>query len=394
MTRVTRPSVMVLPVDNTVGLTIARGLGREGVPVIGVSFSRDGFGLRSRYLAEGHVLADPPESRMDGLLKLVETTRPDFLMVHGEATMSAINARRAEFEKFTRPLFAPQNVLDRAFDKAKTLAMARDLGIPVPRSYSVASAEDVERLAETISFPVVLKPPHSYDDPQFHHLNFTYRIIRDKGPFLEFLRPYADAPFYPLIQQYCPGHGVGIETLIYQGDSLAVFQHRRIREFPLTGGPSVYRRSEPAEPRLADWSLQLLKAMEWDGVAMVEFRYDPKTGDAVLMEVNGRFWGALPLAVHAGVNFPYLLYLAQGLGTPRKVDRYRESLYCRQLTADTKWLLAVLRNRPGQPAPCGKLSALGQYFWAFARSRHFDVEWPDDMGPAWAFWRRRLKGHP
>src|SRR4051812_34282075 len=123
-----RRSVMVLPVDNSVGLTVARALGREGVPVIGVSFSADGFGLRSRYLTARHVIDGPPASRVPALLELVEAARPDFLMVQGESLMSAINARRVEFEQFTRPLFATQDVLDNAFDKSKTLDIARSLG--------------------------------------------------------------------------------------------------------------------------------------------------------------------------------------------------------------------------------------------------------------------------
>jgi predicted ATP-grasp superfamily ATP-dependent carboligase len=382
---------MVVPVDSSVGLTVARALGREDVPVVGVSFTPDAYGLRSRYLAERHVLTDPPESRFDALLKLVESSRPDFLMVHGESNLSGINAQRAAFEKFTRPLFPEQEILDRAFDKSRTLEIARSIGVPVPRSYSVGSPDEVARLAESIVLPVVLKPPVRYETSEHAHLNFTYKIIVDKDELIEFLRPYDGAPFYPLIQQYCPGHGVGIETCLYQGEPLVLFQHRRIREFPITGGPSVYRRSEPAEPQLAEWSIQLLRAMEWDGLAMVEFRYDPASGDAVLMEVNGRFWGSLPLAVHAGVNFPYLLYLAHGLGMPLKVNRYRNHLYCRQISADTKWLLAALRNDTDQPVSFRKHAALGQYLSAFWECRHFDVEWPDDLGPALAFWLQRLR---
>jgi predicted ATP-grasp superfamily ATP-dependent carboligase len=381
---------MVMPVDNSVGLTVARALGREGVPVIGVSYTANGYGLRSRYLTERHVLAQPPDSRIDALLKLVESRKPDFLMVHGEANLRGINARRTEFERYTRPLFAPQNVLDRAFDKSQTLEIARRLGIPTPRAYSAFSPDDVARLAETIAFPVVLKPPHPYEKPEDAHLNFTYRILEDKAQFLDFLRPYASAPFYPLIQQFCPGHGVGIETCIYKGEPLCVFQHRRIREYPITGGPSVYRRSEPANARLASWSIDLLRAMEWDGLAMVEYRDDPATGNATLMEVNGRFWGSLPLAVHSGVNFPHLLYLAHGLGTPKTIERYHNYRYCRQITSDTKWLLTALRNSSDQPAPSGRLAALSQYLFAFFQCRHFDIEWPDDLAPARAFWARLL----
>jgi predicted ATP-grasp superfamily ATP-dependent carboligase len=50
---------------------------------------------------------------------------------------------------------------------------------------------------------------------------------------------------------------------------------------------------------------------------MVEFRYDPRDGLPKLMEINPRFWGSLPLAVYAGVDFPYLIFqLAQGQPVP------------------------------------------------------------------------------
>ena len=40
----------------------------------------------------------------------------------------------------------------------------------------------------------------------------------------------------------------------------------------------------------------------------MEFKVDARTGEAALIEVNPRLWGALPLAVKAGVDFPALLW--------------------------------------------------------------------------------------
>ena len=126
---------------------------------------------------------------------------------------------------------------------------------------------------------------------------------------------------------------------------------------------------------------------------MVEFRVDSATGEVVLMEVNGRFWGSLPLPVHAGVNFPYLLYRSVGLGTPYRTETYRENLYCRQLSADAKWLWHMLRGasrRSSLPPPCGKLAAVAQYLKAFVECSHYVIEWPDDIRPALTFWRQRF----
>jgi predicted ATP-grasp superfamily ATP-dependent carboligase len=383
-------TVLVLPVDSSVGLTVARALGRQGVRVVGVSFTKGAYGLKSRYISRGYVIDCRKEERASRLLDILQIERPAFLMAHGEDNLRALNTVRAEAEKYTRLLFPPQVVLDRAFDKSQTLAIAKSLNIPVPQAYVVECQADVVQLAKTGTFPLILKPPRRYDGLQYEHLNFGYKHIFDGVQLTEFLRPYSAAPFYPLIQRYYEGHGLGIETCIYRGEPLAVFQHRRIREYPVNGGPSVYRRSERPDDELERWSLQLLQAMQWDGVAMVEYRYDPVSRSAVLMEVNGRFWGSLPLAVHSGVNFPYLLYQAHGLDRPVRVSEYVEGRYCRQLSADTKWLAAVLLHMSSLPKRLSRSRALAQYIYSFVQCRHFDVEWPDDIKPAIAFWLERL----
>jgi predicted ATP-grasp superfamily ATP-dependent carboligase len=107
---------------------------------------------------------------------------------------------------------------------------------------------------------------------------------------------------------------VGVSFLFGpKASPLAHFSHRRLREYPVSGGPSTLRESID-DPLAKDYGERLLKALDWYGVAQVEFRYDPRDGLPKLMEINPRFWGSLPLAVFAGVDFPYLLFrLALGL---------------------------------------------------------------------------------
>jgi hypothetical protein len=64
--------------------------------------------------------------------------------------------------------------------------------------------------------------------------------------------------------------------------------------------------SEPVDPALLAAVEPLAKAARLDGVAMFEFRVDRRRGRHVLLEVNPRFWGSLPLAVAAGADFPAL----------------------------------------------------------------------------------------
>lgn len=42
---------------------------------------------------------------------------------------------------------------------------------------------------------------------------------------------------------------------------------------------------------LYERTINLLDAFGWSGVAMVEYKVDERSGEPVLMEINGRFWG-------------------------------------------------------------------------------------------------------
>src|SRR5205085_6819270 len=96
-------------------------------------------------------------------------------------------------------------------------------------------------------------------------------------------------------------------ALFDRGALVADFAHRRLREKPPAGGASVLSESAPVDPCLREQVVRLLGSIGWHGVAMVEYKHDLRSGATVLMEVNGRFWGSLQLAVDAGVDFPFLL---------------------------------------------------------------------------------------
>jgi hypothetical protein len=98
------------------------------------------------------------------------------------------------------------------------------------------------------------------------------------------------------------------------------------------------------DPWLKDAAVRLLAPLGWHGVAMLEYKQDCRTGDLFLMEVNGRFWGSLQLAVDAGVDFPYLTFqLALGQ-RPDVPASYKLGVKSRWLLGDVDHLLLRLRN--------------------------------------------------
>lgn len=100
---------------------------------------------------------------------------------------------------------------------------------------------------------------------------------------------------------------------------------------------SVVCESVPLDAEMIEASKKLLAAVDWQGVAMVEFKRDVRDGKAKLMEINGRFWGSLQLAIASGIDFPvlYLKWLLQGEQNESLKDNYKIGL-------QMKWLLGTL----------------------------------------------------
>lgn len=94
----------------------------------------------------------------------------------------------------------------------------------------------------------------------------------------------------------------------------------------------------------------ILDHVAWHGVAMVEFKVTPN-GTPYLMEINGRFWGSLQLAIDAGVDFPWLLYQMATSQPVDPVDGYNIGVRSRWLLGDLAALYKVLVGNELPPGP-------------------------------------------
>jgi predicted ATP-grasp superfamily ATP-dependent carboligase len=242
------------------------------------------------------------------------------------------------------------------------LDAAASLGIAVPQQHVLREPADLAALgAGALAYPLVLKPARSVGEAGAEREKVGVQHAADAAELHGALAELSPAAYPLLLQQRIVGPGIGIFLLMQAGEALAVFSHRRIREKPPAGGVSVYRESIAADPALVERSKALLRCFDWDGVAMVEYKLDAATGTPYLMEINGRFWGSLQLAVDAGVDFPRLL-VEHALGRPvAPVTRYRTGVRSRWWWGDVDHLLARLRRTPEElalpPGSPGRLAA-------------------------------------
>jgi predicted ATP-grasp superfamily ATP-dependent carboligase len=321
-------------------LAATRALGRQGIHVTVGETTRLATAAFSKYCRRAVIYPSPllqPQAFVARLDKLLSQHVYEMLIAMEDQTLDLITRNRDQFARLTYLPMGTNTQLRTARRKDKVLKLAASLGIPIPQTWYIHALTQIDTLKATLPYPVVVKPRVGSGavgiayPRNAHELAVQYREVHRHSP-------------YPLIQEKIPteGAGYGASFLMDENSTVkAAFVHKRLREYPVSGGASTLRESV-RDDGLRDMGEALLKALGWFGVAMVEFKIDPRDNTPKLMEINPRFWGSLALAIAAGVNFPYLL-LRMARGEKFKpVERYTLGTKCRWLLPGD--LLHFIRN--------------------------------------------------
>lgn len=308
-------------------LSAVRSLGKKGLTVHAASHTRIAPGLYSKYVSKYFIIPHPkknPSAYLANIIHILKEGNYHCLLPFEEASIEIFLANRNSIEALTQLPIPDKAAYELASNKWQTLQLAQQLGIPIPTSFLPLTTEALDETLNLLSFPIIIKPVHSSGSRGLY-------TIRNKENLDIYYNKVVKKYGFPLLQECIPpsGEGCGVGILASQGEVLVSFSYKRLREFPVSGGPSTLRESTHDE-QLKDYASRLIKALKWTGVAMIEFKRDPDTHIPKLMEINPRFWGSLALAQAAGINFPYLLFaLSQG----EKISQitYESGILCRWL---------------------------------------------------------------
>jgi Carbamoyl-phosphate synthase L chain, ATP binding domain len=190
----------------------------------------------------------------------------------------------------------------RAFDKGMMTALALSLGIPVPRTMVIRGAS--EAAGYSLGFPCVIRPANETRIKMVAYADSPAELETEVRRLFSRMPEGVDCGV--LLQNRVAGVGRGFFAVYDRGRAMRVFMHERIREDPPSGGPSTAARAI-RDPRLHEYGTKVLNALNWHGPAMVEFKYEPASGEYYLIEINPKLWGSLELTLRAGVNVGALL---------------------------------------------------------------------------------------
>jgi predicted ATP-grasp superfamily ATP-dependent carboligase len=383
-------SVFVTDGEQRATLALVRALGRAGISVTVGAKSADSLAGSSRYCA-GRVRYPSPSERgqafQASMLEEMQSGGYQVLFPMTDITTILVAQMGETLRPLVRVPIPAEEQIGQVQDKRQVLLAAQKIGIGCPETFMLDEHQNLDAVAARLPYPVVLKPRLSWlwrnGEWVSGGVQYAHGAEDLKKKYLE---SHALIP-RPLVQERIEGEGRGVFLLVWNGELKAAFCHRRLREKPPWGGVSVYRESIPFEPEIVDQSYKLLQAFGWQGPAMVEFKVDNRDGRLKLMEVNGRFWGSLQLALDAGMNFPLLYYrLAIGEDPPSQFD-YKVGVRSRWLLGDLDQLLIRWTHPDGQNGfsryQTSKLRASLDFMKFYERNLHYEVLRLGDLGPGW-----------
>ena len=311
---------------NLNGLSIARSLGRHGVPVWVTTSPNTKLASCSRYTLRTLPWPDgESEAQVAYLLELAARYDLDQWVLFPTSDESAALLSKFHSALSRRFLVSTPTweALRWAYDKRLTYQLAAAQQVDYPSTIYPATEVDLEGVP--CAFPAILKPAT--------HATIN-RFTADKAwPVAnreELLARYREArelipPELILVQERIPGGGesqFSYAALCYDGQPIASLTARRTRQYPIDFGYSSSFVETLDIPEIVAPSRRLLAAIRYTGLVEVEYKLDARNGRYKLLDINPRLWTWSPLGRRAGIDFPYLLWqMMVGRRVPEKTGR-------------------------------------------------------------------------
>jgi predicted ATP-grasp superfamily ATP-dependent carboligase len=397
-------------------LAVIRSLGRKGIHVTVGERTFLNTSFFSKYCTRRLVYPSPrrsPNQFVEFILKEVKENHYDCLFPMEEETLLLLARHRSEISKYTHLLIPDLEKIEFVRDKRNLIQFAEARGIPTPKTiYAspprspspprgegvVTSSHKGGREGRAVSLPfqeegissaITLSPDGRGEGeagslsaipipavikPRISSGSFGIVYVTKREDIIPAYQSVHERYPFPLIQEWIPDGGgtFGLSALFDEASNInAAFVHKKLRMYPVQGGPSTLREGVE-HPQIIELGISLLKSLNWVGVGMVEFKVDPRDGIPRLMELNPRFWGSLQLAIVSGVDFPYLMLRMARNESFEPILQYEVGKRCRWL------LLGDILHFLNNP---NRFHLQPSFFHFFDANTSYDIGSKDDPLP-------------
>jgi predicted ATP-grasp superfamily ATP-dependent carboligase len=307
------------------GLAVARSLAAQGVEVIALDPDPRGLGQASRAVSERHTCPNPLEDEAAFAAYMVDNA-PHFgegavLFPTNDEWVLAVARYRSRLDACYRIPFSHLGVIEAVLDKRQLYANAHRLGIPIPRTYSLA---DPKAVAGAIRYPAIVKPA---EQRRFYD-RFGVKVFRAQNAkeLVRFAQQAADLTCVAQeVVEVPPGGFYSFCSYIApDGEVRGAFVGRKLEQYPEGFGTGCLVIGQQVTD-IAERGTAILRAYGYHGISEVEFIWDPARKEHLLLDVNPRVWKWIALPIASGVDLPWLVY-SEAIGRGERAGAVRDGL--------------------------------------------------------------------
>ncbi len=278
-------------------LTCMRSLAKKGHRISLLSSKSHSPTLYSKFCKEKIICPDEKYKKdyMSFLNELIKDRKYDFLIPISDLSVEYCSEDRDEILKHVKMLLPSKNGVIIARSKDQTYRFAQNNGIPIPDTYFPQSWQDIEHIANVISFPCVVKESNKCAGDGNKYIDSMDKLFTS-------FKNYENLQNWPMVQEFIKGKCYSVTAVCRDGKILDFFMYELVRQYPDTGGMTVYARSYYNTVAF-EFLSKLIEKLSWTGAIDVDF-FITKDKGFKLLEINPRFGGTTQFAYSCGVDLP------------------------------------------------------------------------------------------
>ncbi|MCP5302148.1 MAG: hypothetical protein H7A03_03145 [Pseudomonadales bacterium] len=342
-----REAILVPQAESFGSIAVIRSIGQHGYRVHAASSKKDALGCRSNFCSVSHLSPDYQNPDYYPWLQKLIADNDIKVIIPSEGFLLAI---RQHFEKLSHliPINNDAEIVYGCLSKShvfNAFLQSTDPAIQqsIPNTL-IANDTDTVAWSELAGWQWPLYIKGDGFDGKGHSDSLVKRVENETAA-VEIFKTAQQKYNRILIQDHIPGVKATVNLLIQNGELLAESMAIASHENPHQGGLTSLRKSWWQQEMYED-ALRRLQFLNWQGPAMVEYKWNHATRQFTFIELNSRYWAALNLDILAGLHFPaiHVDYFLHG-EKPDKIQRLKKNIIVRNaLPADFGYLLSKLKD--------------------------------------------------
>lgn len=321
------------------GLGVIRALGTYNLRIIALSYELTDMGTTSKYVSEKHRIPHPTREEKAFIQYLLDNG-PHWggalIFDCDDHVAVSLSRHKDLLTGYYRIVTADWEIFTQFIDKDKTYQLARECGVPYPKTFTPKSIEEIARIKQEVEYPCIIKAVRGHEfKSKFNHKVFE---ISTPDELEEKFRLCLESKMDVVVQEVIPGTDSNIYKMqAYinsKGKMVGKFFYRKLRQNPPQFGVTRVAISTEKNLEVEELSARMLAHSKFRGMCNFEFKKDERDGKLKLIEVNVRMSRINWLPTFCGMNFPWIIYLDLIKDEQIMADDYRKNVYIIELYSD------------------------------------------------------------